>query len=148
MKPLFEIIIEASLAFVFLGIPMYSAVAMDWNGDKHPNKDNYVITIIGLVVSALWALLMRTAYDYDFYLMWFCCGLVSAAIYMFIFPYVINYVLIKRGIMNRPYWYDALNDVSWPDNWQWWRRLNWRYRMAVSALLFIFMCVPYFKLIV
>lgn len=148
MKLLIEIIIEALLSFVFLGIPVYVAVAMDWNGDKHPNNDNMVITSIGAIVSAIWSLLMMTVYDYDFYLMWFCCGLVSAAMYMFIFPYVISYVLISRGIMNRPYWYDALNEVSWPDNWQWWRRLNWRYRMAISGLLFILFCVPYFKLIV
>lgn len=140
--------IETLLSFVWLSLPTVWAVLDDCNGDKHPNYDNVSVTTFGLIMSALYALLMRTSYDYDFYLMWICCGLVSAAIYMFIFPYVINYVLISRGIMNRPYWYDALNDVSWPDNWQWWRRLNWRYRMAISALLFIFMCVPYFKLIV
>lgn len=143
-----RLLIETLLSFVWLSLPSVWAVLDDRNGDKHPNHDNVSVTAFGFILSALYALLMRTAYDYDFYLMWFCCGLVSAAMYMFIFPYVISYVLISRGIMNRPYWYDALNEVSWPDNWKWWRRKHWLVRMAISAILFIFMCVPYFKLIV
>lgn len=142
------LLIETLLSFAWFALPTYYAVREDIKGDVHPNHDNWDVFTFGIVNSGLYAWLMMTAYDYDLILMWFCCGLVSAAIYMFIFPYVINYVLINRGIMNRPYWYDALNDVSWPDNWQWWRRKHWLVRMAISALLFIFMCVPYFKLIV
>lgn len=63
-----QLLIETLLSFVWLSLPTVWAVLDDRNGDKHPNYDNVSVTTFGLILSAMYALLMRTAYDYDFYL--------------------------------------------------------------------------------
>lgn len=140
MKHAFEI-------FLLL-CPIGFAIWQDWDGDKHPNRDLVQIAIVGALASMTVGII-EAEHGREFFCTTFYAAVFSAAWFIGVFPYAINYILISRGIMNRRLkWYDHLSATAWPDKCWWWRGLPWWIRVVICLVIVIFGSVPYFKLIV
>ncbi len=108
------------------------AIADDWKGDKHPNHDLFWISIFSIVGSIVVALVNpRHSFPHDL-----LRNLVlSAAIYICIFPYAINIVMFRNHIISNPKFWDHLSPTAIPDKWALWKGSHWALRMSFLILL-------------
>jgi hypothetical protein len=130
------------LLILLLTVPTLWALWDDRNGDKHPNHDLVMVTVLTFIVSTFTALINPlTIYWLDL-----LRGVVLAgAIYVSVFPYAVNYMLIKRGVINtRNKWYNHLSKTAWPDRTGWWQATPWFGRMFFAAVILLAALQCYF----
>lgn len=113
----------------------------DRNGDKHPNRDLWTVFILSLVTSAIVAVLdQRAAHWFDV----IRSIVLSGAIYVSVFPFAVNYMLWKRGILNTRTWWNHLSPTAWPDRLPVWRQTPWYGRALFAAIILIAAGIVYF----
>lgn len=131
-----------TLLILVLAAPTAWALWDDRNGDVHPNND--LITISWLTLAACFLVAgvdPLTVYWLDT----LRCLTLSVALYVAVFPYAVNYILIKRGVINaRAKWYDHLSKTAWPDRTGWWQATPWYARMFFALVIFLAALKVYF----
>ena len=129
------------LALLFLIVPTVAELIDDRNGDKHPNNEIYWRGALMVVMSALAAVVSpMLGFGADF----LRSLLLTVGIFVFFFPYLINIVLYKRGVISNPKWWNHLSDTAWPDKHPWWKGTPWYARLFVVAWILAVTAVLYF----
>lgn len=108
------------------------AVVDDTKGDVHPNHDLYVVVGLCVVSSLIVALIHPvTSFLFDFFKSFFLSGMI----YVSLFPYMINIVLYRRGVIKDKKWYNHLSETAWPDKTTFWQATPWYGRMFSAFIL-------------
>ena len=165
-------ILLKSLLFLLNITPLYWEIKNDTNGDEHPNYDwerrMFLCSLVG-VISAIsihwfspWWEFLLFAVKYSV-----CC----AGIFSAIFPYWVNYVHLKKGIVVISkdvstkaykgiirYHFESLtkkeifihvvshlSDSAIPDKWKFWRKIGWVGRLIVYAFILTCSSILWFK---
>lgn len=128
--------------FLLMCLPTAWALYDDRNGDKHPNRDLWKIFYLSVVVTGVSAFINRVAPPYLDVMRYF---ILTWALYVVVFPYAVNYMLWRRGIINVAKWWNHLSATAWPDRLTQWSGLPWQIRvimllMFLSAALAFYLC--------
>jgi hypothetical protein len=117
---------------LLLCLPTAWALYDDRNGDKHPNRDLYTVMVAVGVVGLFCALINRPTFYWLDFLRSIC---LSGAIYVSVFPYAVNYMLWRRGILNTKTWWNHLSKTAWPDRTSWWIGTPWYGRVFFALVI-------------
>jgi len=121
-------------------IPTFMAVLMDKDGDKHPNYDLIVIGYFMLYHSFVTCFVIHK-YQYDLFIP---ATLHQIGLFIFVFPYLVNYVHFKRKVTSDPKWWDHLSKSAVPDKWPIWYKRHWITRMVIAFLIGLGFSLPYY----
>lgn len=161
-------IILSILGLLILFFPTALKVWRDRNGVKHPdNTFPYFILLMALCGMGV-AIIDVIKIGPEIYPnhRWLMAkySFVSWCLYASIFPYCINWVHLKNGVVQVGAWrmsfyhisYSSkkeiflhivchLSKTAWPDKTWWWRGLGWKGRLVVNALILIGGLILYFS---
>lgn len=129
---------------LLLMMPTGVEIADDKKGDTHTDrKDVYVRVILVVSLSVIVAALHGLWSDSWKIFYTFIPKSLALSIGYFcgFFAYGVNFV--QRHLTDRSDWWAYLNDKSWPDNWQPWRKIGWIGRMIVSLGIFLASLIYY-----
>ncbi len=124
---------------ICLSLPVFVELYDDRNGDKHPNNDWLFRGITMIFFSGLFALLYHDKNVIQNLLL-------SFGIFAFFFPYLINIVHLKRGVIKLApgeKWYNHLSAKAWPDNQEWWNGIPWYARLIMMGIVFLACALVY-----
>lgn len=114
--------------------PVLVELKRDEDGDMHPNND-YIARGVGMVIMAAATALINPKLGF---VLDFARGLVlSFGIFTFFFPYLINVVLYKKGVIKNHRWWNHLSKEAIPDKWVWWSSTPWFFRMMLLFIVFL-----------
>lgn len=125
---------------LILGTPAVWALYDDRNGDKHPNRDLVKVTIITFVAAPFVALIDPHT---TFLLDTIRALVLAGGIYVAVFPYAVNFMLWKRGILNTSTWWDHLSATAWPDRLGIWQQTPWYGRVLFAIIVLIAAAIIY-----
>ncbi len=121
-------------------IPTLLAVYEDRNGDKHPNIDLLITGCFMLYISLAAFLLVG---DWKVLI---TANLHQIGLFIFVFPYLVNYVHFKRGVTSDPKWWNHMSKSAVPDKWPIWYKRPWYIRMVIAFLIGLAFSLPYYIL--
>lgn len=127
-------------SILILTTPTMYAVWEDRHGDKHPNHDLwYVVALMLLTSLCISAFNPKIGVIKDV-----LRGVsLSAGIYIFLFPYLVNIVLYRNKVISDKRWWDHLSTTAWPDRLPMWSGTPWYGRMFILFALFMACCMVY-----
>lgn len=128
-------------AILLLISPTAYAVWEDRKGDKHPNKDLVLISVIVVLMALLTALINpRISFIIDS----LRGASFAAGFFILFFAPAINIVLYKNGIISNRKWWNHLSLTAWPDSESWWSQTPWYGRLLFTGVAFYSGFVIYF----
>lgn len=119
----------------------------DRNGDKHPNYDWVLRGLLMLCVSVVVAIIHPAKNFWQAFVL-------SFAMFTVFFPYGINIIHYKRGVIENPKWWSHLSKEAVPDKWlfpiPWYGRMFFMIIILTAAIkvyvcwqsLFTYTCNP------
>lgn len=105
----------------------------DRNGDDHKAKnDDWVLRGLLMVLSsvAVWFIGYHwELHNHNF----FQAFILSFTMFAVFFPYLVNMVLYKRGVISDPKWWSHLSKTAIPDKWIYF--IHWIPRMIMYLII-------------
>ena len=125
-----------------LCLPLVEELYLDRNGDAHTDGYSLLNRVVTVVISALCVAVINPKLG-----LWEDSGrsiALSFGIFTFFFPYLINIILYKRGVIGNHRWWSHLGTNGFPDTWSWWRSTPWYYRMFFLLIILLAGAIVYF----
>lgn len=126
-------------------VPTGVEVIGDRKGDSHTNRKDFIVRVLLTLACAFVVAFIHGAIKQSFPVMWEYfpkCLAVTVGYFCGFFNYLVN--IAQKRVTEDYKWWDHLNDKSWPDNWEPWRRIGWRWRVVVSLSIFFASLIYYF----
>lgn len=126
-------------------IPTAVEVIGDRKGDSHTDNKDFLVRVLLTLAASFVVAFIHGAVKQSFPIMWdyyFKCLAVTIGYFIGFFPYLVN--IAQRRVTDDYKWWDHLNNTSWPDNWEPWRKIGWKWRMGICIGVFIATEIYYF----
>lgn len=130
---------------LIMTVPTDVEIIGDRKGDPHTNRRDFIIRVILTLSVTFVCAFIHGAYVKSFdemYRFFPRCFAVTVGYFVGFFNYGVN--IAQRRLTDDYKWWDHLNDSSWPDNWELWRRIGWKWRMVISLGIFVAAELYYF----
>lgn len=121
-----------TICILILSISTAWSLWNDRNGDVHPNHDLVTISLLDVLAAVAVALINRKTF---FWLDFLRALVLGWAMYVALFPYLVNWMLYKRGVIHDKRWFDHLSTTAWPDRLKIWRETPWYGRMFFCLII-------------
>ncbi len=130
-------------------VPMLiEACVIDAHGDTHNDRVPAMLLRGGFVMLA--ACIGSLSYlhgNADVYFQWVAKTFgLGVGIYIFFFPLTVQYVLHRKGVIERKDWYNAWNPKVYPDKWMWYNSLPWWGRQILLFIPASAVVAPFYNL--
>jgi hypothetical protein len=129
------------IALILLSLPLIIELYDDRNGEKHPSKDwfyrSFIAVVAAIAVASVWP---KLGFWIDF-----LRGLVlSFGIFALFFPYLMNIILYRNGVITNHRWWSHLSTKAALDSWRLWGNSPWYVRLFILLLTFFAACLVYY----
>lgn len=115
------------LSILILAIPLAWELWDDRNGDDHSKNDDWILRGLLMIVCSIAVWFINSHHNFLQALF------LSFAMFTALFPYLINIILYKRGVISNLKWWDHLSNKAIPDKWI--SFIPWQIRMVMYLII-------------
>jgi hypothetical protein len=122
--------------------PLWLEAYLDRNGDDHKDVSDVIFRACFVFICSVCVAVVNPKVSFGVDLSRSIA--LSVGMFTFFFPYLMNIILYRRGIIADHRWWSYLGKKAIPDRWSWWNSTPWFYRMMLMLIVLLAGCIVYF----